>query len=130
MINLTNEQLVTIFWQRLGTFDFDGAGELLHDDYLGEYPQTGERIRGRSNFVALNAEYPGRWAITIDRIVAAGADVVTEVTLRNSIDPHAAPVTAVSFFTIRDGKIYYERDFWPEPYAPPSDRAAWVERDV
>jgi len=130
MTPLTNEQLVLTFWQRLSSFDFAGAGALLHDDYLGDYPQTGEHIRGRANFVALNAAYPGRWVITVERIVCAGSDVVTEVTLRNSLDPGMAPVMAVSFFTIRDGAIAYERDFWPEPYTPPADRTAWVERDA
>lgn len=129
MADLTNEQLVIAFWQRLSAFDFAGAGKLLHHNYLGEYPQTGERIRGRANLVALNAAYPGRWVATIERLVCAGTEVVTEVTLRNSLEPDQAAVTAVSFFSIRDGKIIYERDFWPEPYAPPADRAEWVERD-
>lgn len=127
---MTNAELVRAFWQRLSGFDFAGAGDLLHDEYLGEYPQTGERIRGRANFVALNAAFPGRWQITIERLVCEGDTVVTEVTLRNSLDPGAAADTAVSFFTIRDGAIVYERDFWPDPYAPPADRATWVERDA
>lgn len=66
------------FWQRLSSFDFAAAGELLHDDYLGEYPQTGERIRGRANFVALNAAFPGRWVITIERLICAETEVVTK----------------------------------------------------
>jgi len=33
--------------------DFRGAGELLHDEYLLEWPQSGERIRGRDIFVAI-----------------------------------------------------------------------------
>ena len=127
---MTNAELVAAFWQRLSDLDFAGAGDLLHDEYLGEYPQTGERIRGRANFVALNAAYPGRWVITLERLVCEGDTVATEVTLRNSLDPGRAPETAVSFFTIRDGAIVYERDFWPEPYPAPADRAAWVERDT
>src|SRR5262245_47335820 len=65
-----NRQMVEQFWQRMSDFDFAGAGELLHEDYVCEWPQSRERIRGRANFVALNAAYPGRWQITIKRIVA------------------------------------------------------------
>ena len=127
MSALTNRQIVELFWQRLSAFDFAGAGDLLHDDYVGEWPQSRERIRGRANFVALNAAYPGRWVIAIQRLVACDDQVATEVTLTNQLAPVGAPVVAVSFFELRDGKIRYERDYWPEPYAAPADRAQWVE---
>ena len=128
MSAFTNRQIVEQFWQRLSAFDFAGAGDLLHDDYICEWPQSRERIRGRNNFVALNAAYPGRWVITTERIVACGDQVVTEVTMRNQLVSDQAPVVAVSFFELHDGKIRYERDYWPEPYAAPTDRAQWVER--
>jgi limonene-1,2-epoxide hydrolase len=127
MQTVGNRQIVEQFWQRMSTFDFAGAGELLHDEYICEWPQSRERIRGRANFVALNAAYPGRWVIAIQRIVACHEQVTTEVTLRDQLAPAAAPVVAVSFFELRDGKIGYERDYWPEPYAAPADRAQWVE---
>jgi len=123
----TNRWVVEQLWQRMSAFDFDGAGELLHDDYICEWPQSRERIRGRANFVALNTAYPGRWVATIHRIVAAGDQVVSEVGLTNMLAPTQAPVVAVSFFELRDGRIRYERDYWPEPYAAPADRAQWVE---
>ena len=127
MPTVSNRQIVEQFWQRMSAFDFAGAGELLHDDYVGEWPQSRERIRGRAHFVALNAAYPGRWVITIQRIVACDEQVTTEVTMRNQLAPAGAPVVAVSFFELCEGKIRYERDYWPEPYAAPADRAGWVE---
>lgn len=127
MSTLSNRQVVEQLWQRMSAFDFAGAGELLHDDYICEWPQSRERIRGRANFVALNAAYPGRWVITIQRIVACDDQLTTEVTLTNQLAPSEAPVIAVSFFELYEGKIRYERDYWPEPYAAPADRAQWVE---
>jgi limonene-1,2-epoxide hydrolase len=123
----SNRQIVEQFWQRLSVFDFAAAGDLLHDEYVCEWPQSCERIRGRANFVALNAAYPGRWVIVIQRIVACGDQVVTEVMLTNQLAPGEAPAVAVSFFELHDGKIRYECDYWPEPYAAPADRARWVE---
>jgi limonene-1,2-epoxide hydrolase len=123
----SDRAIVEEFWRRLGAFDFDGAGDLLHEAYICEWPQSRERIRGRANFVALNAAYPGRWATTIRRIVESGGQVATEVELTNLLAPGEAPVVAISFFELQGGAIRYERDYWPEPYAAPADRARWVE---
>jgi hypothetical protein len=124
---VSNRQIVEQFWQCLSVFDFAGAGDLLHDEYICDWPQSRERVRGRANFVALNAAYPGRWVVAIQRIVACDDQVVSEVTLTNQLAPAEAPAVAVSFFELHGGKIRYERDYWPEPYAPPADRAQWVE---
>jgi ketosteroid isomerase-like protein len=118
-----NRQLISEFWQRMGRFDFMGASELLHDDYVCEWPQSQERIRGRGNFVALNSNYPGRWSVEVKRVIGQGDQVASEVALTWENQT----VTAVSFFEMRDGKIHREVDYWPEPYAAPKWRAQWVE---
>jgi ketosteroid isomerase-like protein len=120
----TTRHRVIEFWQRVGCFDFAGAGALLHDDYICEWPQSNERIRGRENFVALNSNYPGRWAAEVKRVIGQGDQVASEVTLtwENQI------VMVVSFYEIRDGKIYREIDYWPEAYAAPDWRAQWIVR--
>jgi ketosteroid isomerase-like protein len=117
-------QLVVELWRRIGRFDFEGAGELLHDDYVCEWPQSNERIRGRANFVALNAHYPGRWAAEVKRVIVDGDHASSEVVLTYADQT----VTVVSFYEMRDGKIYHEVDYWPEPYAAPEWRKPWVER--
>jgi ketosteroid isomerase-like protein len=119
-----NQRVVEQLWQAIGRFDFAAAGDLLSDDYFCEWPQSRERIRGRESFVAVNKNYPGRWRISIQRLIASGSQVATEVTL--SFDGQVA--RAVSFFELRDGKIVRETDYWPEPYDAPEWRAQWVER--
>ena len=118
-----NQQTVEQLWHSFDAFDFEAAGHLLSDDFVCEWPQSRERIRGRENFVAVNANYPGRWRITIERIVACGNTVVTDVSLVSGDET----ARAVSFFELRDGKIVKETDYWPEPYAAPESRAQWVE---
>jgi ketosteroid isomerase-like protein len=118
-----NRQLISELWERMGRFDFTGAGELLHDDYVCEWPQSQERIRGRENFVALNAHYPGRWQTEVRRVVADGDQAASEVELTDN----EQTVIAVSFYEIRDGKICREVDYWPKPYPAPEWRAQWVE---
>jgi ketosteroid isomerase-like protein len=118
-----NRQIIIELWQRMGRFDFVGAGELLHDDYVCEWPQSKERIRGRENFAALNASYPGRWTAEVKRVIVEDDQVAAEVALTWE----EQTVSVVSFFEIRDGRIYREIDYWPEAYAAPGWRAQWVE---
>ena len=122
-MNETNRRLIIELWQQLGRFDFAGAGELLHDDYVCEWPQSKERIRGRENFVALNSNYPGRWSAQVKRVIVEGAQAASEVVLTYEDQT----VSVVSFYEIRDGKIYREVDYWPESYAAPEWRTQWVE---
>lgn len=120
----TPRAIVERLWQAFDRFDFDAAGALLHADFVCEWPQSGELIRGRANFVAINAHYPGQWRITIQRIIASGDSVVTEISAQHG-DQTAQ---AISFFTVREGKIIHLREFWPDPFAAPAWRAQWVER--
>ena len=61
--------LVERYWATMNRNEFHAVGDLLHDDFVLDYPQSGERIRGRENNAKLNAEYPsaGPWHFTVDR---------------------------------------------------------------
>src|SRR5947208_156475 len=63
MSQAQNRQLIERFWATMETNDFRAVGDLLHDDFVLDYPQSGERFRGREHWVAINANYPahGRW---------------------------------------------------------------------
>ena len=37
----------------------DAIDDLMHDDYVEEYPQSGERIRGKDNARTIYENYPG-----------------------------------------------------------------------
>jgi len=121
-----SKQIVERFWAAMQTNDFKAVGEFLHDDFILEWPQSGERIRGRTNFVAINEHYPahGRWEFTIHRIIAEGDEVVSDV----GVTDGALIGRAITFSTIRDGKILHQTEFWPDPYEPAAWRAGWVEK--
>jgi ketosteroid isomerase-like protein len=119
-------QLVEQFWRMMNTNDWEAVGTLLHDEYALDWPQSGERIRGRTNFAAVNANYPvaGPWEFTVLRLIADENGAVSEVMVK--APSLSTPV--VSFFEARDGKIWRMREYWPESYAPEAWWAAWVER--
>lgn len=121
-----SKHVVTRFWAAMQTNDFRAAARLLSDDFVLEWPQSGERIRGPGNFAALNENYPaaGRWQFTVHRIIAEGDQVVTDV----GITDGQLTGRALTFSTVRGGKIIRQVEFWPDPFEPAEWRAHWVER--
>jgi ketosteroid isomerase-like protein len=109
------------FWETMGTNDFYAVGELLHDEFVLEWPQTHERYRGRANFAAVNANNPaaGRWRFTINRLVAGEADGVTDITVTDGVRVDRA----ISFFELCDGRIWRLTEFWPEEAEAPAWRS-------
>lgn len=120
------KQIVRQFWDTMATNDFNAAVQLLHDDFVLEWAQSGERIRGRENFAKINSAYPasGKWRFTIHTLIAEGETVVSDV----SVTDGARQDRAITFSTIRDGKIWKQVEFWPEAFEAPAWRVAWVER--
>ena len=60
---MANEDVVRGLWQAFDHLEFDQAHELLHDDFVCEWPQSRERIRGADNYITVNRQYPGMWRI-------------------------------------------------------------------
>lgn len=120
-------EIVRGLWDRMQARDWTGVGDLLAEDVVVEWPVSGERIVGRRNYVAINAEYPEGWSIRVLRVIASGEEVVSEVEV-----PHETMGVhrVASFWTVRDGKITHGREYWSELGSDPSPewRAAYVQR--
>lgn len=121
-----SRRVVEHFWAAMARNDFRAAGDLLHDDFVLNWPQSGERIRGRENFVAINEQYPaaGRWRFTVHRLVADAGAVATDVTVTDGV----LAGRAITFFELRDGRIARQTEYWPDPFEAAAWRAQWVER--
>jgi ketosteroid isomerase-like protein len=119
-------EIVEEFYRRMNTNDFRLAGQMLSDDYVLEWPQSKERICGRENFAAVNEEYPayGRWLFKINRVVGNTTEAVSDVTVTNGTQQ----ARAITFSTIRDGKIVKQIEFWPDNYEAPENRKHLVVR--
>ncbi|HEX2904889.1 MAG TPA: nuclear transport factor 2 family protein [Jatrophihabitans sp.] len=57
--------VVRRFWLAIGARDWAAVGALVHPDVVLDWPGSNERIIGRPNVVAVNAEYPQGWEIRI-----------------------------------------------------------------
>jgi ketosteroid isomerase-like protein len=119
-------RVVEQFYDAMNTNDFRAAGDWLHAEYVLEWPQSGERVRGRDNFIAINQNYPaaGPWRFTIQHLMADESGVASDVVVSDG----AVTARAIAFSDIRDGKIYHQTEYWPDPFDAVPARAQWVER--
>lgn len=119
-------EIVQRFWQLMATNDFHSVGAVLADDFVLDWPQSGERIRGRENYAAMNEQYPahGRWTFTVNRIVGNDSEAVTDVSVSDGVQN----ARAISFFEIQDGRILKMVEYWPDPFPPRQDRNHLVEK--
>jgi ketosteroid isomerase-like protein len=124
-VSPTAVDVVREFWRLMATNDFRAVGAVLADDYVLEWPQSKERIRGRDRFARMNSEYPahGRWVFTINRLFGNGVEVVSDVSVTDGVQNGRA----ISFFTVAGNKIVRQLEFWPEPYEAPANRRHLVE---
>jgi ketosteroid isomerase-like protein len=103
--------------------DFSVMDEVFADDAVLEYPQSGERVRGRANIRAVEESYPALPKVTIRRKVVVGDLGVVE----SDLDYQGKPYQEVSIFDFQDGKIVRLTQYFPEPFEAPESRARWVE---
>ncbi len=121
-----SRRIVEHFWAAMQSNNFRAVGDLLHDDFVLDWPQSGERIRGRDSFVAVNEQYPaaGRWRFDVQRLVADAGMVATDVTVTDGVQV----ARAITFSELRDGRIARQTEYWPDPFEAAAWRAQWVER--
>jgi hypothetical protein len=111
-------------WSASDANDFETEHEIYRDDAVLEYPQSGERIRGRRNIQASRFAQPNKKRFTVQRILGAGDLWVTELILTYD----SAPTYTVSVMEFKDGKVARETQYFGDPFAPGPSRAQWVER--
>src|SRR5580658_4640548 len=111
-------------WAASDANDFETEHEIYHEDAVLEYPQSGERIRGRRNIQASRTAQPNKKRFTVRRVLGAGDLWVTEFILTYD----GAPSYTVSIMEFRDGKVARETQYFGDPFKPGPSRAHLIER--
>jgi hypothetical protein len=111
-------------WAASDANDFVAEHRIYHEDAVLEYPQSGERTRGRSNIQNQRARQPSKKRFSIRRIIGSGALWVTEFILTYD----AKPSYTVSIMEFRGDKVARETQYFADPFVAPAFRAQWVER--
>jgi hypothetical protein len=111
-------------WAASDANDFEAEHDIYREDAVLEYPQSGERIRGRRNIQASRLAQPSMKRFTVRRILGAADLWVTEFIITYD----ARPSYTVSIMEFRDGQVAREIQYFGDPFEPGPSRAQWVER--
>jgi ketosteroid isomerase-like protein len=111
-------------WAASDANDFGTEHFIYHDDAVLDYPQSGERTRGRSNIQGQRASQPSKKRFTVRRIIGGGDLWVTELVVTYD----GKPSYTVSIMEFRGDKVARETQYFADPFVAPASRAKWVER--
>lgn len=147
MADLTNREVVERFIDAMNSNDLDRAGQYLADDVVEDYPQSGERIRGKANRRAVVESYPGRaerdfspgkvgaivgddqWVMTPSLSLVRLQGSGERFTATGQINyPNRETWHVVQLFEMRGGKIAKLTSYFAPPFEPAPYRAKLVER--
>ena len=111
-------------WAASDANDFVTEHLIYLEDAVLDYPQSGERTRGRSNIQGQRESQPNKKRFAIRRIVGSGDFWVTEFILKYDDKPSYT----VSIMEFIGDKVARETQYFADPFPAPAFRAKWVER--
>jgi hypothetical protein len=111
-------------WAASDANDFETEHLIYHEDAVLEYPQSGERTRGRRNIQGQRTSQPSNKRFSIRRIIGRDDLWVTEFILTYD----GKPSYTVSIMEFTGDKVARETQYFADPFAAPAFRAKWVER--
>jgi hypothetical protein len=111
-------------WRASAAGDANAEHEIYDDDVICDYPQSGERILGRSNLQALRSHHPGKPSgFDVRRILGQGDLWITEYI----ITYQGRSSFTVSIMEFLNGKVVHETQYFADPFDAPAWRTQWVQ---
>lgn len=144
-----HQLLVEKFVKSLNDLDRDQLASLFTDDFMADWPQSGERIRGIDNMWTIIVHYPGanesaprgepatlrHQPTGAFKLVSPACTVVSVEGGGNSgvavwriIYPDGSHWWTISIYHLRDGRIDRMTSYFAPEFPAPEWRAAYVER--
>ena len=107
----------------------EAAYDMSADDVVNEFPQSGERFRGRDNLKAMYQTYQGNTGTApktkLRRILKPGEAWVIEGTIDYG---DGIPVNSISIIeTGPDGKVVKQTDYFANPFEAPEWRRQYAD---
>jgi ketosteroid isomerase-like protein len=111
-------------WSASDANDFETEHDIYLEDAVLEYPQSGERIRGRHNIQITRTGQPSKKRFAVRRIIGSGDLWITEYILTYD----GKPSYTVSIMEFRGEKVARETQYFADPFEASAWRTEWVER--
>jgi hypothetical protein len=110
-------------WRASERGDADAEHAIYAADAILDYPQSGERFRGRATIAAQRGGHPASRHFTVVRIVGTGSLWVSECVITYD----GVPTRSVSVMEFADGHVVHETQYFADPFGAPESRAALAE---
>ena len=112
-------------WDASDASDFKVEHEIYREDAVLDYPQSGERIRGRHNIQESRFVQPNKKRFSVQRIIGSGDLWITEFVLSyDDIPSYAASIME----SRRSWTVASETQYFADRFDPAPSRAHLVER--
>jgi SnoaL-like domain len=110
-------------WRASESGDTEAEHAMYAEDAILDYPQSGERFRGRSTIAAQRGGHPAERHFTVIRITG-GADLWISECI---ITYDGTPTYSVSITEFVDEKVAHETQYFAEPFGAPESRRSLSE---
>jgi len=110
-------------WQASEAGDAGTEHAIYAADAVLEYPQSGERFRGRPAIQAQRGGHPAERHFTVRRIRGAGDLWVSECVITYD----GVPTHSVSIMEFAGEQVTHETQYFADPFQAPAWRAALAE---
>ncbi|HEV2637827.1 MAG TPA: nuclear transport factor 2 family protein [Actinocrinis sp.] len=110
-------------WAASELGDVDTEHAIYAADAILDYPQSGERFRGRATIQAQRGGHPADRHFTVTRIQGGGDLWVSECVITYD----GAPTRTVSIMEFADGLVTHETQYFADPFPAAPARAALAE---
>lgn len=111
-------------WTASDANDFATEHQIYRDDAVLDYPQSGERIRGRHNIQASRTAQPNTKHFTVRRMLGGGDLWITELVMTYD----SQPFYVVSIMEFEGAQVVHETQYFSDAFQPGPSRAQWVEQ--
>ena len=110
-------------WAASDANDFATEHQIYRTDAVLEYPQSGERIRGRANIQASRTAQPNAKRFTVRRVLGGGDLWISELVLTYD----GLPNYVVSIMEFEGVEVVRETQYFGDPFEAGPSRSQWVE---
>lgn len=115
---------ITQHWTASELGDVDTEHAIYAADAILDYPQSGERFRGRTTIQAQRGGHPAERHFAIDRIKGSGDLWVSECVITYD----GASTRSISIMEFTDGLVSHETQYFADPFPAPASRAELAEK--
>ncbi|MET7386087.1 nuclear transport factor 2 family protein [Streptomyces sp. NPDC005529] len=110
-------------WRASELGDIEAEHAIYAPDAILDYPQSGERFRGRAAISAQRGGHPASRHFTVLRIVGSGDQWVSQCVITYD----GVPTYTVSVMEFADGHVTHETQYFAEAFGAPEWRTALAE---